>query len=326
MDGLVQTQPSNVGTVFETGLGTALHGTIEQLLASSRVQEYAGKVQLIFTSPPFPLNRKKKYGNLQGEAYIEWLAALAPSLRDLLRPKGSLVLELGNAWERGAPVMSTLALRALLRVLDAGRFHLCQQFVCYNPARLPTPVEWVNVKRVRVKDSFTHIWWMSTTPFPYADNRHVLKPYSDAMQKLLAKQKYNAGKRPSQHHIGSKSFLTNNHGAIPGNVLTAANTRTNDAYQIYCREHELKPHPARMPQEVAEFFIKLLTRKGDLVMDPFSGSNTTGAAAEGLGRRWLSIEPRLDYIEASRGRFQPKCEIGGTRDSGRPVLHARRGG
>jgi len=281
----------------------SLHGTLEQFLASGEAGKYAGKVQLVFTSPPFPLNRKKKYGNLQGEAYLEWLAGFAPALGEMLRPKGSVVLELGNAWVPGLPAMSTLALRALLRFLEAGRLHLCQQFICYNPARLPSPAEWVNIKRIRVKDSFTHLWWMSRTAFPNASNRRVLKPYSEAMHKLLAKQSYNSGKRPSQHDIGKTSFLTNNGGAIPSNVLTVANTRTNDAYQEYCRTHQLHPHPARMPQEVAEFFIRFLTKKGDLVLDPFAGSNTTGAVAELLGRRWLSLELNGDYIEASKGRF-----------------------
>jgi DNA modification methylase len=304
-------QPDAIRPSFSTDLGVSLHGTLEQLLATREAERYARKVQLIFTSPPFPLNRKKRYGNLQGEEYLEWLAGFAPALRELLRPAGSIVLELGNAWEPGLPVMSTLALRALLRFQEAGRLHLCQQFVCYNPARLPSPVEWVNVKRIRVKDSFTHLWWMSGTAFPNASNRRILKPYSEAMHKLLAKQAYNSGKRPSQHDIGRTSFLRNNRGAIPSNVLTVANTRTNDAYQQYCREHHLRPHPARMPQEVAEFFVRFLTRKGDLVLDPFAGSNTTGAAAEQLGRRWLSVELNRDYIETSKGRF-PSVSAGGS--------------
>ncbi len=65
----------------------------------------------------------------------------------------------------------------------------------------------------------------------------------------------------------------------------------------------MKPHPARMPSGLAEFFINFLTDPGDLVLDPFAGSNTTGSVAERLGRRWLSIESVLDYARGSRGRF-----------------------
>ncbi|HWQ54042.1 MAG TPA: site-specific DNA-methyltransferase [Bryobacteraceae bacterium] len=289
---------------YSTDLGFCLQGKAEDILTTTEIVEPIHKqVDLIFTSPPFPLNRKKKYGNLTGDAYLEWLAGFADIFRDLLKPKGSIVVELGNAWEPGKPSMSTLALKALLGILEKGKFVLCQQFIWYNPARLPTPAQWVNVERIRVKDAYTHLWWMSKTDRPHADNRRVLTEYSDSMKDLLAKQKYNAGKRPSQHKVGAKSFLKNNAGAIPSNVITMANTHSNSDYQTYCREHKLQPHPARMPSAVAEFFIKFLTKPDMLVLDPFGGSNTTGAAAEKLGRRWISIEPNKDYISGSRGRF-----------------------
>ena len=288
---------------YETERGLALQAKLEDFLVSDYAKMYAGKVQLIFTSPPFPLNRKKKYGNVRGDEYVTWLADFAPRFLKLLKPNGSIVVELGNAWEQGLPVMSTLALRALLRFLSRGRLHLCQQFVCYNPARLPTPAQWVNVKRIRVKDAFTHLWWMSPSPRPKASNRRVLKEYSAAMKSLLRRGKYNAGRRPSQHKIGETSFLTDNGGAIPSNVLTVANTRTGDRYQRYCERYGFEPHPARMPEQVPAFFIKFLTQPGDLVADPFAGSNTTGAVAEQLKRKWLAVELNEEYLRASRGRF-----------------------
>jgi len=290
--------------VYRTSRGIMHQGNAEVILSSPSFKEYEGKVQLIFTSPPFPLNRKKKYGNLQGEAYIHWLANFAQAFRKLLKKDGSVVLELGNAWEPGKPVMSPLALRSLLAFLDAGNFHLCQQFIIYNPARLPGPAQWVNIERIRVKDSFTFVWWMSPSERPKADNRRILKPYSDSMLRLLETKKYNAGARPSEHHIGKKSFLKNNEGAIPSNVITLSNTASSDDYLRYCRTLNLSPHPARMPIALPEFFIKFLTTPKNLVLDPFSGSNTTGAAAERLKRRWISIEADENYINGSRGRFE----------------------
>lgn len=168
-----------------------------------------------------------------------------------------MVLELGNAWEQGHPVMSPLALVSLLKFLEIGRFKLCQQFVCYNPARLPGPAQWVNVERVRVKDSYTHVWWMSHTDRPKADNRKVLVSYSRAMQQLLESGKYSASPRRSGHRIGVRTFLRKNAGAIPSNLLRFANTRSNnDPYLKYCRKRNLRPHPARMARGLAEFFIK----------------------------------------------------------------------
>jgi DNA modification methylase len=200
--------------------------------------------------------------------------------------------------------MSTLALRALLTFLDRGDFHLCQQFICHNPARLPSPAQWVNIERIRVKDSYTHIWWMSPTTHPKADNRNVLKEYSKSMVKLLSRQSYNSGKRPSEHNIGEKSFLQNNEGSIPSNVLTIANTSSSGLYQDYCKDNDLHLHPARMQSELPEFFIKFLTDRRDIVLDPFAGSNTTGSVAEKLKRRWISIEPDENYIAGSKGRFE----------------------
>lgn len=280
-----------------------LHGKIEEFLTSNEARKYGGKVALIFTSPPFPLNRKKKYGNHQGDEYLRWLASLAPKLISLLKPDGSIVIEVGNAWEAGRPVMSVLAMRSLLEFMKTGQLNLCQQFVCDNPARLPSPAQWVNVERIRVKDSFTHVWWMSPSDRPKADNRRVLKQYSSAMRKLLRTKKYNAGVRPSQHSIGATSFLRDNGGAIPASCLSFTNTVSLNPYLDYCREHGLNPHPARMPVGLAEFFIRFLTKPKDLVLDPFAGSNTTGAVAEALKRRWISIEPNSEYIASSRGRF-----------------------
>jgi len=214
--------------------------------------------------------------------------------------------------------MSTLALEALLAFLQNGHMFLCQQFVWYNPARLPSPAQWVNIDRIRVKDSFTHLWWMATTDRPKADNRRVLKEYSTSMHDLLISGKYNPGKRPSEHDIGETSFLTDNSGAIPSNVIIAANTHANSDYLSYCRENGLPIHPARMPVKVAEFFINFLTEPGDRVLDPFAGSNTTGAAAEQLGRRWLAIEPQRDYVDGSKGRFHIReSDEGRKRDEGK---------
>jgi site-specific DNA-methyltransferase (cytosine-N4-specific) len=275
----------------------------EDFIESRSATARAGKCQLIFASPPFPLNRKKRYGNKVGEEYVEWLASFAEPMTDLLTDDGSIVLELGNAWEPGRPVMSTLALRALLSFAEAADLNLCQQFVCHNPARLPTPAQWVNIDRIRVKDAFTHVWWFSPTDRPKADNRAVLTTYSESMKKLLKKQDYNSGLRPSQHRISETSFLADNGGAIPPNVLTFSNTMSTDAYRKYCTENEIPLHPARMPVGLVDFFIRFLTDPDDLVLDPFAGSNTTGATAEGLDRRWVAIEPNADYIRGSRGRF-----------------------
>ena len=288
---------------YSTKSGTYYLGNSTSIEKTSLWEDIEEKVDLIFTSPPFALARKKKYGNLNGEEYVNWIGDLAPIFNKMLKPTGSIVIEMGNVWEKGIPVMSTIPLQSLLFFLEKGEFNLCQQFIWNNPARLPSPAQWVNIERIRVKDSFTHIWWMANHKKPKANNRNVLKEYSQAMLDLLERGSYNSGNRPSEHQIGEDSFLTNNSGAIPSNVFTVANTRSSSPYLDYCSKNNYKKHPARMPKEIIEFFINFLTEPGDLILDPFAGSNTTGYVAENLNRNWISIDKEIKYILGSRGRF-----------------------
>ena len=281
------------------------------------LKKLRGKVNLILTSPPFPLVRKKRYGNKSGERYVSWLSRMARRLSDLLTPDGSIVIEIGNAWTKGSPTMSTLPLEALLAFKNSARLQLCQHMICHNPARLPIPAAWVNIERIRLKDSFTHVWWMARTDFPKADNRKVLLPYGPDMRRLLRSKKYNAGRRPSGHVISERGFFTDHGGSISPNVidlnptdpklptglLKFSNTAWDANYRAYCEEHGLHNHPARMQTDLAAFFIQFLTEPGDLVFDPFAGSNTTGAVAERLGRKWISVEANKEYARGSKGRF-----------------------
>jgi site-specific DNA-methyltransferase (cytosine-N4-specific) len=209
---------------------------------------------------------------------------------------------LGGAYMPGYPVKSIYQYELLVKLCREQKFFLAQEFYHYNPSRLPTPAEWVTVRRIRVKDSVNVVWWLSKTPFPKATNRNVLKPYSDSMKSLL-KKGYNAKRRPSGHDISDK-FGKNNGGAIPPNLLELANTNSNGQYQKKCREHGIKPHPARFPAGFSDFFIKFLTEENDLVLDPFAGSNTTGFSAENLNRKWISIELNQQYLEGSLFRFE----------------------
>ncbi|MEM2146097.1 MAG: site-specific DNA-methyltransferase, partial [Candidatus Jordarchaeaceae archaeon] len=180
-------------------------------------------------------------------------------------------------------------------------FYLAQDIYWHNKAKLPTPAQWVSVKRIRLKDAVDNIWWLSKTENPKADNSKILKHYSSSMQRLL-KSGYNAGLRPSGHNISTK-FSKDNKGAIRPNFLEFSNTHSQTRYLRLCKKFGIAPHPARFPIELAMFFIEFLTEEGDLVLDPFAGSNTTGEAAEKLNRRWLSIEKNEEYVKGSKLRF-----------------------
>lgn len=259
-------------------------------------------INLILTSPPFALTRKKEYGNKSAEEYVEWFLEFSRQFRRILKDDGSLVVDLGGAYLPGYPVRSIYQFELLVRLCKEQGFFLAQEFYHYNPSRLPTPAEWVTVRRIRVKDSVNVVWWLSVTEYPKANNRNILKPYSESMKQLLERG-YKAKLRPSGHDISDK-FRKDNNGAIPPNLLELANTGSNTAYLRRCREAGIKPHPARFPTEFPEFFINFLTDKDDTVLDPFAGSNATGQAAELLKRRWLAFEKSRTYLEGSVYRFQ----------------------
>lgn len=258
-------------------------------------------VDLIVTSPPFGLVRKKKYGNVDADEYLEWFKPFGEAFHRALKPTGSLVIDIGGAWIPGQPTRSLYHYELLIMLCRECGFHLAQDFFWWNPSKLPSPAEWVTVRRVRVKDAVNCIWWLSVTPWPRASNRRVLVPYSDSMKDLL-QNGYKAKVRPSGHDISEK-FAIDNKAAIPPNLIAVANTESNSYYLRYCTEHDLPAHPARFPAEVPEYFIRMLTDPGDLIIDPFAGSCVTGEVADRLNRRWLCVELAEEYLKGALARF-----------------------
>ena len=289
---------------YGTKHGAAYLGDAKEILASG---EFDGAVDLIMTSPPFALRRKKDYGNVEADRYVGWFLQFAELFHRVLRPSGSLVIHIGGSWNRGQPTRSLYHYELLVELcrLAEHQFYLAQEFFWFNPARLPTPAEWVTVRRERVKDAVDCVWWLSRTPHPKADNRRVLRPYSESMEELL-RRGYKPMVRPSGHDISTK-FGRRNAGAIPPNLLEIANTESNSRYLRACRQAGVRPHPARYPAALPRFFVEFLTTPGDLVLDPFAGSNVTGEVCEKLGRRWVAVDVVEEYLVGSKFRFEEFC-------------------
>jgi site-specific DNA-methyltransferase (cytosine-N4-specific) len=258
------------------------------------------------TSPPFVLQRPKEYGNLAEAEYLDWMAGYGRLVKRKLKEDGSFVIDLGGAYQRGVPSRSLYNFRLLLRFVDELGFHLAEDFYWFNPSKLPSPIEWVNKRKLRAKDAVNTVWWLSRNPWPKADITRVLAPYSDRMKKLIADPAafYTPKKRPSGHDIGS-SFGSDNGGSLPSNLLSIPNTESNGTYMDACKLVDASAHPARFPSKLPAFFIDMLTDPNDLVVDIFAGSNTTGAVAETARRRWLSFELDPAYVAASCFRFLP---------------------
>lgn len=301
---------SQIRNYHSTRHGEILWGDSRSFLFNKAKPE---SVDLIMTSPPFGLVRKKSYGNEDADQYCDWFRPFAEGFKRVLKDSGSLVIDIGGAWIPGQPTRSLYHFKLLIMLVEEFGFHLCQEHYWWNPSKLPTPAEWVNVRRVRVKDAVNCVWWLSKTPFPKANNKRVLQPYSKSMKHLL-KNGYVAKLRPSGHNISEK-FSKDNGGAVPPNLLAIANTESNGRYQDHCRSENIAIHPARFPAALPEYFLRFLTDPGDYVLDPFAGSCVTGAVAEALERQWTCCELSEEYLMGGKARFVPEVQpLGKQRD------------
>ena len=292
--------------LYRTPMGAAYCGDALELLRCMDNES----IDLVMTSPPFALQRQKEYGNKSQDEYVDWLTPFAAEVHRVLKEAGSFVLDIGGAYQKGRPVRSLYNYRVLIRFCDELDFRLAEEFFWFNPATLPSPIEWVNKRKIRVKDAVNPVWWLSKTDWPKADVRKVLKPYSERMKKLIREKDdfYTPKERPSGHDI-SAGFCEDKGGAIPPNLLSIANTDSNSQYLRLCREVGVKAQPARFPLRLPSFFIRFLTDVGDTVLDIFAGSNTTGAAAEHFGRRWIAFENNRTYLATSSFRFLDGASI-----------------
>lgn len=286
--------------LYRTTKGQAYVGDSLELLAELP----DNSIDLVMTSPPFALRRQKSYGNVEETEYVQWIKPFGQEVFRVLKESGSFVLDLGGAYRSGIPSRSLYNFRVLLAFCDEIGFHLAEDFYWFNPSKLPSPIEWVNKRKIRAKDSVNTVWWFSKSDSPKADVRKVLSPYSDRMKKLIKDPEsfYTPKKRPSGHDI-SAGFGKDNGGAIPSNLLSIPNSDSNSSYFRLCKELGCERHPARFPSELPAFFIKMLTDEEDIVLDIFGGSNTTGYTAEALSRKWLTFEMNREYLASSAFRF-----------------------
>ncbi len=292
---------------YTTPLGIAFAGDSRELMACLP----DASVQLVFTSPPYALHFKKEYGNVHKDDYVNWFLDFAKQIFRVIKDDGSFVLNVGGSYNAGTPTRSVYHFKLMIALVEELNFYLAQECFWYNPAKMPAPAEWVTVRRVRIKDSVEYVWWFSKTPWPKANNRNVLKPYSKDMLRLNQRG-LRETIRPSGHHINSSFVSVEAGGSIPPNVveevdaetmLKFGNNASNDQFTKRCKELGIKMHPARFPTSLPEFFIKLLTDEDDVVLDPFAGSNTTGVVSEQLARRWIAMDLSGDYLKASKVRF-----------------------
>lgn len=284
---------------FSTSNGQAYHGDSLEILPQIISPD---SVDLIVTSPPYALITKKEYGNPHSDDYLEWFKPFASVFYDILKPSGSLVINVGGSWTKGIPTRNLWVFELLLMLCKEFEFHLAQEYYWWNPSKIPNS-EWVTVRRTRVKDAIEPIWWLSKTPWPKASNTRVLVPYSKWMiNRIKSGGNFKTSDSPSGHDHRDKA-VKDFGGSIPPNLIASHNSDSNSDYFRICKENGIQPHPARFPSIIPEYFMRMLTNKDDLVMDPFAGSCTSGVVAERLGRRWICIDTVESYLEGAKFKF-----------------------
>ena len=157
----------------QTKLGKIFHGDSLGLL-HDRLEP--GSVDLIMTSPPFGLVRKKSYGNEDADEYVRWFKPFADGFRRVLKPKGSLVIDIGGAWKKGFACRSLYHFELLIALVRDHGFHLCQEHYLVEPGKAANSCRMGEHSACAGKDAVNCVWWLSPTPWPKASNRRILAP------------------------------------------------------------------------------------------------------------------------------------------------------
>jgi len=301
---LANNQTGIVFTIWETELGQVLWGTAEK--ASAVIEP--GVVDLIYTSPPYPLLQPKEYGNLNSSDWLKWMGDLSELWSGLLANTGSLVVNIGSISQAGKPFKDPYAARFQLDLIDRLGLHLVDEHYWHNPAKLPSPVQWVSVQKKRLKNTVEHVLWFAKSDQFKSNNDNVREaesPHTTRYRKNALASGKGLGKRPGGS-VAGKGFLKSNGTAIPSVLQVQSHEGPHSRYRRACKTAGIKPHPAISPLALPDRFIRLTTEPGDLVYDPMAGSLATCYAAELLGRKWIGSEPSAHYIAGGTLRFSER--------------------
>lgn len=303
--GLHEATPKTRLVAFSTNLGVAIWARCESVLAG-----LDQPITACICSPPYLLRKARAYGGpADEEAYIDFICRALEPIVAHLAPGGSICLNLSNdCFVPGSPARSLYRERLLIRLCDRMGLHKLDSLIWCNPSKPPGPVAWASKKRVQLNVGFEFIDWLTNDPSRItSDNRRVLEAHTRRHLALIAGggECRDATYSDGAYRIHPGRFGNPTEGRIPRNVLVRGH-RCADAiqYREDARALGLPVHGARQPLSIPDFLIRFLTRAGDLVVDPFGGTCTTGMAAERLGRRWLVIESMLDYLRGAAERFR----------------------
>lgn len=280
--------------VFRTELGEAIAAMAQD--AAAIIDE--GSAQCCFTSPLFPILSGKSYGGMAPDQWLPWMNELLASWLPLMRDDGCIAVHLGTAHYRGMTSISSYRERFALAAVDDLGLYRQPDFYWANPTRLP-PIEWGAKRGILPRLTVDPIFVFSKSPTPFmraGDMREEL--HEPRPSKPRGHER-----RPSGLDFGPGSFDSGK-TPFPSNLIVAGNGASNCAWRRALKANNLDAHPCPMPMDVCRYVVEMLSREGDLVIDPFGGSGTLAAAAEEKGRRWITIDHHQQLLEGAALRPQ----------------------
>ena len=263
-------------------------------------------VDLVFTSPPYADLRN--YGHTEGtidpEDYMEWFAPVCQEIFRILKPTGSFVLNVHHGETNTSAGINLWCYRLLIDICDNIGFQLSQDMYWIKPDRLPLGN---SAKYIRCRQSTEFLFWLAKDNSKVKSNTKNVLRYDgrERIQQIYEKQNVHKNFRrisPAGHAVNDYVCDKYRGGATPFNFIIASVGISNDPFQKLQRKLDIK-HVARFPEKLPEFFIKMLTEPGDIIVDPFIGSGTTAVVAKKLGRKYLGFELNEKYVELANARL-----------------------
>lgn len=253
------------------------------------------QVDLIFTSPPYAHVRTQHYDSVAPDEFADWLASFHSVWWNSLKPEGSLVINLKDKVVNG--VRHRFVWHAIEQLSALG--WLCIDDYVWSKTNA-FPGYWCN----RFRDAWEYVFHLAKTPRPFMQQAAVKVPIGDWAQKRLKRvTHHNTTRQASGNYARFGTNLSHWLGkthVLPSNVLPLATT------------HPCRGHPAVFPTRLPAFFIHLFSPPNGVVLDPFSGSGTTGVAAAHCQRRAILVDNQKNYCDLAYQRLQKEASISTT--------------
>lgn len=263
-------------------------------------------VDLIFTSPPYADRRKKIYGGIHPDEYVEWFKPISEQLFRVLKPTGTFVLNIKERVVNGE--RHTFVLELVMALREQG-WLWTEEFIWHKKNSYPG--KWPN----RFRDSWERLLQFNKDKKFNMYQEAVMVPIGkwakSRLKNLSDTDKIRDNARNNSGFGKNVSNWLNRDMVYPTNVVHLATECNN------------KDHSAAFPDELPEWFIKLFTVEGDVVLDPFMGSGTTNLVAANMGRKSIGIDIIPEYYKIVKDKFsendlilfEPKVKYGKTKTS-----------